>query len=596
VTDDNTEASGAVEMRVGPKSIWIQAVCLGVATLGRLPALGAWWNQDDWGLLARAAASAPEAGGAPARLVGQILYWQLCYPLFGLNPDPYTWSRLLLHGLAAALTARIAWRAGLSPLAQLLAGLLVAATPLVFTPLYWAAGCQELLAVSLALAAVERWLSGGRWGVVATLALAVGSILAKEPGLGLALLLGALFAGGAGAARARRRWAVAVLVLIALAAVGESLLVLRRFATGPEDAYALSALAVPTNLTTYGWWLASIGPRFAANITLPMAAGGGAFWLLWGGWALVSRNRGDRLPAAALLAALLALAPVLPLVHHTYPYLAYAVAPAGALAVAALVPRRWPLHAPLALLLAIAAVMVGTVGMQIRLGERTADGLPADPLVRRTALAYASARTLTALPWHRETGDGTAPATLLLLQPPPDPASAQVADRLGVGWVMGSELYSALAGTVGPRLILSQESDADLSIAWVNSLQNAPDEAIVLVDAGHLWLHWGHSREALLYLALTEVAREQFARARQHLLYAAHRSAQTIPFYYDPDQMLVAPARVLARKEAFIDYLAAGLQEGYSRHEVSALQEIFFALLSTITGHSVADLRDPAGG
>ena len=596
MTDDNTEAPGAVEKRGGPKPIWIQAACLGAATLGRLPALGAWWNQDDWGLIARAAELAPAVGGAPARLVSQLLYWRVCYPLFGLNPDPYTWSRLLLHGLAAALTARIAWRAGLPPLAQLLAGLLVAATPLVFTPLYWAAGSQELLAVTLALAAVERWLAGGRCAVVATLVLATGSILAKEAGLGLALLLGILLVGGAGATSAPRRSAIVVLVLIALVAVGESLLVLRRFAVGPADAYAISALAVPTNLTAYGWWLASIGPRFAANITLPMAAGGGALWLLWGGWAVVSRNRGDRLPAVALLAALLALAPVLPLVHHAYPYLGYAVAPAGAVTVASLVPRRWPLRTPLALLLVIAAVVTGTAGMQIRLGERTAAGLPADPLVRRTALSHASARTLTTLPWHRHQGADTASATLLLLQPPPDLATAQVADRLGAGWVTGSELYSALAGTVGPRLILSQEFDAEVRIAWVNSLQDASDEAIVLVDAGHLWLHWGRSREALLYLALTEVARGQFARARQHLLYAAHRSAQTIPFYYDPDQMLVAPTRVLARKEAFVDYLAAGLQEGYSRHEVSALQEIFFALLSTVTGRSIADLRAPAGG
>jgi len=133
-------------------------------------------------------------------------------------------------------------------------------------------------------------------------------------------------------------------------------------------------------------------------------------------------------------------------------------------------------------------------------------------------------------------------------------------------------------------------------IKWVNTLHNAPDEAIVLVDAGHLWLHWGRSREALLYLALTEVARGQFARARDHLLYAARRSERTIPFYYDPGQMLVTPAQILARKEAFIDFLAAGLQEGYSRHEVAALQEIFFALLSTVTGRSVVDLRTPAGG
>ena len=53
------------------------------AILGRLPALGAWWNQDDWGLLARAAglAGLDPVTGFPARWLSQHAYWQATWPL-----------------------------------------------------------------------------------------------------------------------------------------------------------------------------------------------------------------------------------------------------------------------------------------------------------------------------------------------------------------------------------------------------------------------------------------------------------------------------------------------------------------------------------
>jgi hypothetical protein len=596
VTGDTSDAPIAATLSRRPGPIAVQAACLAAATLGRLPALGAWWNQDDWGLLGRAADLVPTAAGLPIRFLSQDLYWRIMYPLFGLDPDPYSWSRLLLHGLTAALTARIAWRANLSAPAQLAAGLLVAATPLAFTPLYWAAGVQELLAATLALAAVERWLAGGRANVVVTLPLAAGSILAKESGLGLPLLLAALATTGSGARGGSRCSVGVVLGAIALTALVEAALVARHFAAAPDTAYAVSAAAIPRNLAAYGRWLVAVGGRFAPNLTPPAAALGAAVWLAWSGWALARLRRRDRLPAAALLAALLALAPVLPLRHHAYPYLAYAAAPAAALTAATLIPRSWRLHLPLALLLIIAATVYGTGTMRLRLGERTAAGLPADPLVRRTALAFASARTFSGLPWSVAGADRGEPPTLLLLQPPRAGTAAAIAERLGGGWVSGSELYAALAGAAGPRLILDANAPGT-RIAWVNSVPDTTDAAIVLADGGHRWLHWGHARDARLYLALAEIARGQFARARRSLLVTAGRAGEQIPFAYDPDQMLEAPDRVLAQKEAFVDFLTVGWQDGrYTRHEVAALQEIFFGLLSTITGLSVATLRAPAGG
>jgi hypothetical protein len=230
--------------------------------------------------------------------------------------------------------------------------------------------------------------------------------------------------------------------------------------------------------------------------------------------------------------------------------------------------------------LALAALVLGTAGMRGRLTARTAETVPADPVVLRTALSHASAQTFASLPWQVGSRER---CSLVLLQPPPTVAHAEMATRLGPGWVTGTQLYGALAGPVGPRLILSDALDTTCDVVWVNALTTAPADALVLVDAGYTWRHWGRTQQALLYLTLTEVARDQFDRARRHLLRAAQLSTETIAFYYDPEQMLVAPERAASRADAFVDFLATGLSEGRTAHEVSALQEIFRELVATIT-------------
>jgi hypothetical protein len=149
-----------------------------VGVCGHLPALGTYWNEDDWGLLGRAAGLI-ERSQLSARLLSQDWYWRLAYPLFGIAPDPYAWTRLFLHGGSAALVAKIAGHGGCGTATQLAAGILFAATPLAFTPLYWASGVQELLGAFLALAALERWLAAGRLALPLSLAAGIGAILAK---------------------------------------------------------------------------------------------------------------------------------------------------------------------------------------------------------------------------------------------------------------------------------------------------------------------------------------------------------------------------------------------------------------------------------
>ncbi|MFO7654040.1 MAG: hypothetical protein R6X25_09490 [Candidatus Krumholzibacteriia bacterium] len=556
------------------------------AVLGRLWALGGWWNQDDWGLLARAAGMAAE-GSAPVRWLSQDLYWRLLHPLAGLDPSPYAVTRLLLHAGAAALTTRIAARAGLGPPAQLLAGLLVAATPLAFTPLYWAAGVQELMAAVLLLAALERWLAGGRAGVAAAAVFGAASMLAKEPALALPAVLaaGTLLLGPP--PRADRAAAWAAVAFLTAAAAAEALLVLAHFGTDPGQPYALgNALTAAGNLGAYGGWLVWPGARFVyRNAPAPLLAGL-AVWVVWAAWGVMRWRRGRPLALSAWALALAALAPALVLRHHAYPYLAYPAAPALALAIADLLPRGWRPRPGVAFMAAAAIGLAAFALMTARVKARDETGRPADPLVLRTAVSAEASRTLrryAASPAVRD-------APLVLLVPPAGPAEAAGAERLGGGAVPPRLLPVVLDGATGPALLLGEPRRA----RWASDLLQAPTGAHVLVEAGERLLPWGPLRQALLYATLTDVARGLHERARRHLLRAALMDGGDLPFIHDPDLLLEPPSRVLARKDAFLAHLAASEGAG-DASRAAGLQQIFLDLLGIVTGRSPEDLAADSG-
>ena len=545
-----------------------------VAVLSRLPALGAWWNQDDWGLLARAAGLIDDPG-APARWLSRDLYWQAMWPLAGLAPAPYAVTRILLHALAAAGTARLAARLGLTPLQQWAAGLIMAASPLAFGPLYWAAGVQDLLAVCCLVWALERWRRGGAAGLGMAVALAAAALAAKEVVVGLPVLLLMLGAGSAPESRRPGLWPAVAAGLVAVAAAAALAAALDVFGTGDGQPYALgSAASSLGRLLVYGWWLMLPGPVFHPQPHGLMAAAGGLLWLAWAAWALVSWRRGGRVPALTLAGALLMLLPVLPLARHLSPDLAYPVEPFGCLALAALVPARWrPRGAALAMMTA-AALAWGYGGMQARLHLRGDDGLHADPVVRRTAVSWQACRELRNLP---------APADgLVMLQPPLTRTTAVMAADLGEGWVTGSTLYHALEGGLGPRLILGD----DVPVVWTNGLRLTPRDALVLLDAGARFKPWGPTRQALLNQVLTDVGSGLFDRARLHLLRASLLAGDSLALVFDPDVLPVPMSGVLANADPFLDHLAAGAARGRSPQEIAGLQQNFRSLLAACTGQA----------
>ena len=564
----------------------LELILLATAVVGRLPALGSWWTLDDWGQLGRAAHVAPAVHGWPARILSQHWWWQGNWALWGLDPVPQAAARMLLHAGAVILVGRIGRRAGLPTGAWFTGALVFAASPLAFTPLYWASGIQELLAVFFALLAVERWLDGTRRAMTMALAAAILSFLAKESGFGLPLFFLAVLWWGETIKPEDRSFAWALIMLMLAAVVTAGTLVMAHFATGPDDPYALGGVGVMiANLTTFGWWLLSPGPLLASQVTWQMGVAGAAFFLLWGLWSGFSLPKGEALPAAGLLATLLILAPALPLRSQIHPYLAYlAVAPL-ALTLVSLVPRTWWRYRWLPLL-ALPVMAWSLVGMEVRLDNRNEMGFPADPVVRATSLSWAATNLIRSVTAHTALAGADSSGALILYQQPLGKADLADAEKFGPGWVHASELYKACGGLVGPTLV----SPAGTRVVWRNALTGDATSAQVLAESGTGFKVWGPVPNALLYAALTDVALGNYERTRRHLLAAAALNPSTINFVYDEGQMIVPLQLALKNLQPFIDWTVARLDRGSSQYEIGGIQTMFFDLMSRCTGKSVAEL------
>jgi len=563
----------------------ILAAVAAVALVGRLPALGGWWTLDDWGLLARAAGLEGAESAVPVRWLSQHLWWSVTWPLFGLNAGAHAVLRLLMHIVSSLLVVRLGARGGLGATGRLLAGLLFAATPLAFTPLYWAAAVQESLATVLALAAVLLWTRGGRRPMLAATLCATGSILSKESALGLPLLFaGLILLGIAPRVRAERPVAWVMVLLLAMIAVFEARLVMEHFATGGSDPYRLGGpLTALGNLTVYGWWLMTPGPILASHINGAMGAAGGAVFALWTLVGILTWRRGGRLPAIALVAALLALAPTLLLKAQIKPYMALLAAAAGALTLGSLLPARLALRPAILMAAALVTVIWSFAGMRMRLGNRNEMGFPADPVVRATALSWQVATLLDGLRWP---DDDPAPRDVVLYQQQVTGEAVRRAEALGERMVTETELVAAVGGSMGPNLMMSREA----RIAWATGLITAPENALVLCEDGTGFKMWGKTGNALLYAALSDIGLGHFPRARRHLVRAAALNDDTVSFLYDEGQMVVPMAMVLERKEAFVDWTVSLLSDGATLHEVGGLQDLFYNLLTSASGRSREDL------
>ena len=501
------------------------------AVLGHLPVLGAWWNRDDWGLLARASGLI-EADG-PARLLSQDWYWRALWPVFGLDPTPWAVTRLLMHAGVAMLTYRLASRRlDFGPGPSLIVGLLVAWSPLAFTPLHWASGVQELLGLVLALAALDRIFAGGRCLVSGTI-LGVAAILSKENALALPILVLGLTALGAFDHRGRRGPLVVGVILL-VAAIAESWLVLQHFAHSDGLPYDIGSLvSIPINLCQYGWWLMSAAwPWPTAHWMTVTGLAGLLFWSGWTFFVWKRWQRGDRRAAVLLAAALLSLAPALVLNTHLYPYLALAAWVPFMLTIGlVLEQRRSDITQRFAIGLTIMIVLAGWAGTTARIKMRNSEGLPLDSSVRGAALAYAGMDIFTGIPVP-------APDGMIIVQP----------DVLRGEPIRPTDWYGALAGTLGPRVALPDGP----KVQWRSDLETLPRECIVLADGGKALVFWGQPTQARLILSLVRIGQGRHNEALDLILRTLVYADETVPIMLQQAMLTVPPEDVRARVSGFL--------------------------------------------
>ncbi len=420
--------------------------CAGLALWAHRRALGVYFHPDDVISMEWARGILPSPDFGLWRLLSGRLFFSAALGVFGLNPLPYHVLNALLHMANVVLLYALARRWGASPAAATLAaGLFGAARP-AFSVLQQAVGIGELLALGLVLGALllseHRTLAARSTAV----GLMIAALLSKEAVLLLPLVLLLPREPGtwAQAGPWRERLRVAVPLLLVSVAAGLTLVVghVRDRAFGGE-AYAMGFGAdLFHNLMTYvGWAFDTWNPfyddpggisREAWRVGLPLAAA-----LLALGWWTRSRTR---LPLVGLAWAGLTLAPVLPLLHHTYANYLYAPLAGLALAVGAgleTLLRKDPAprgerrgrdgtrRAPspdgrgLVVALGVAAVLiVHTAASDRLLGARVARrypgvDLPFDRQLRKSEMMQRAARGL-----RRASRGGGAPRRIVLYSPP----------------------------------------------------------------------------------------------------------------------------------------------------------------------------------
>ena len=324
--------------------------CAALALWVQRGALGVYFHPDDLISLERVRGLLPTPDFGPWRLLSGRLFFTASLWVFGTDPRAYHVLNAALHATNVALLYALARRWGAPALAATLAaGLFGAARP-AFSVLQQAVGIGELMAFGLAAAALllgERRTSAAR-GAAALLLLA--ALLSKEGVLLLPLVLLVPREPGAWARPGawRERLGVAAPLLATSAAVGVAFAIghVREQAFGGE-AYAMGFGAnLFHDLMTYAAWAFDAWNPFydqpggvshqAWRVGVPVVVA-----LIALAWATRDRTR---LPAVGLAWAGLTIAPVLPLLYHTYAnYLYVPLAGLGLAAGAgleALVPAR----------------------------------------------------------------------------------------------------------------------------------------------------------------------------------------------------------------------------------------------------------------
>ncbi len=301
-------------------------------------ATGYYFSQDDFVFLARAQGleSYPDVlGPLGTRIISTRLYFQLMQYIFGMDAGPYHWASVLLHALNAALVYLVArlWTGERLP--ALIAGFLFATFDLAFTAVYWVSGVQDLLALTFLLISALIWVSREERGpaVVAASAAAMAlSLLCKEVGVLFPAVL-FLMAWARGGWRARVVKELGLHFVISAGALVLILIQSSKVAQGGAYETGITT-GLFHNLATYVLWTADVLSPFKDRVAaIDYDAWKPALVIAVAvlTYLVISRGKQVRMQWAALGWCALVIAPVLPLLRHTYLYYLYPAAPGVAM-------------------------------------------------------------------------------------------------------------------------------------------------------------------------------------------------------------------------------------------------------------------------
>jgi hypothetical protein len=493
-------------------------IALALAAIVHLRALGTFFAQDDIAFLSRAAGlTHPDHLYRP---LSEVLAFRLMYAWFGLNPLGYHAVNLGLHLFCVAGVYALGTRLTGRRVTGFAAAVLFGCSPIAFTPLHWATGIIDLLACALLIAATLLHLRsrehGGTWAWLGAL-VALMAMLAKETAVAWIALVAACEWPSDPERKWGRRMIPAATVTLSFAALLVGSGHVMKLDASAAYATTLSPAFIIRNLLTYVRWctafwepipdrLAAVDPG-AWRLGLPVVAAVAAVMFL--------KRRTSGAPAMFIGLAwwLGFLAPVLPLLHHTYLYYAYIPWAGGAIGTAALGRALSGGSArsvgTLAGMTALGLfVALSALAMQHR-ASMIQNALPVDRTIRDAVLLRHSLEGLRAA--NLQPGTRVA-----FLNPVPGPhfdlAAGGPASGSGVTRTSYYPLEAAMRGgetlrLFFPRLIYLGFARV-LPPAWEDS------ESFYFEQRG--WLEpWGHGQRALLRQAETQAAAADWAGARE---------------------------------------------------------------------------------
>ncbi len=308
-------------MKLKRAAYYLCAPALCLALFWRV--LFTWFRTDDFSLLSLASSvhDLPSLGYAlfhpvaqgTIRVLSDRLFYLIFYSLFGIRAGPFHICILLTWFIALGLAAEIGTRVAGSRAAGLAAALLLSVSPVLVTPLAWAAVYEVVLCTMFALAALYariRWLETGATGwrnaewILFLLGFGAQESMVMYPA---AAVLYTWAAARRNVLKKGERGVFALFIPAILFAAAHLFLIPKQ----PSEVYSVAVDArLPATLWRYVTM--ALGPE--PSVSRILVGSVLAAFLIWRLW----RRDGNALFAAGWF--VLWLAPVLPLPHHISEY------------------------------------------------------------------------------------------------------------------------------------------------------------------------------------------------------------------------------------------------------------------------------------